>query len=296
MSTTQNNDIRISTGAYLKRLREEKGLSISEVATRLYLKPKIMDALERDDYDALPAAIYIRGYLRGYAKVLDVSADSILALYDSDVSEPPEIIPEVKLKTQTTSRDKPVVAFSYLIVFILILLLFAWWQSKFTLDSDGFTDSVNNPGGADNQSEIVRLSTGLPYPVTVVEHTDAPFYRAPIVGESLKTSGVPEITAPESDEENAPAVTDEIDERRAGPDTVKISLSSDCWIEIYDANEEKIYLDLARAGEILLLHGSAPFSVKLGSAQGATVEFNGITFDHAGYTSAGIARFVLGEG
>ncbi len=291
MPTDQDNDIRISTGAHLRHLREEKALSIADVAAQLYLDPGIIAALEGDDYDALPSATYVRGYLRSYAKVLAVPADAILALYDADAPSPPEIIPQIKLKTQTTSRDKPVIAFSYLVVFILMLLSLAWWQSRFIQDGHPLTDLT-----APDPSETDNPSPGLPYPITIVEHTDAPFYRAPSVDESPKAGDALDVTPPGPDTAGVspPAITVAIDKRGTGPDTIKISLSGNCWIEVFDVNDERVYLDLARAGQTLLLRGIAPFSVKLGSSQSAMVEFNGVAFDHAGYSRAGVARFVLG--
>jgi cytoskeleton protein RodZ len=81
----------------------------------------------------------------------------------------------------------------------------------------------------------------------------------------------------------------------AGPDSIVFSVSADSWIEVTDANNQRLYMNLARTGDILNLHGTAPFDVLLGFAQGVTVEFNGSQFNQAPYSRAGVARFTLGE-
>ncbi len=288
MSDKQNIETPVSVGNHLKHLREKKKISVAEVAAQLYLKPDVIEALERDDYTALPSEAYARGYLRNYAKILGAPADSFSSLYESDATGAPKITPEVKLE-KTIGENKLVVAFSYFLVFILILLLFIWWQNDFThfsLESKTLTHSTNN--GLRDSDKPPR---GLSYSITVVEHSDSPFYRAPSAEES------PEATSSEYDESGGSAfITGNIDPIGSGPDSIKMVLSANSWIEVFDANNEKVYYDLARTGQTLTLNGTAPFSILLGFSQGVTVEFNGVAFDPAPYSSrVGIARFVLGE-
>ena len=54
-------------------------------------------------------------------------------------------------------------------------------------------------------------------------------------------------------------------------------------------------VSLARAGDTFDLHGTAPFSVLLGFAQGVNIQLNGKPFDPAPYSRSGVARFTLGE-
>ena len=80
-----------------------------------------------------------------------------------------------------------------------------------------------------------------------------------------------------------------------GPDTIYLKINADCWIEIYDRYNKEVYKDLARKGDELYLNGFAPFTVKLGNAQGVILEYNHKPFDPAPYTTRGIARFTLGK-
>ena len=79
----------------------------------------------------------------------------------------------------------------------------------------------------------------------------------------------------------------------SGQDTILFRLTSDSWIEVNDANDEKLFHDLALKGEVHRISGLAPFKVLLGFSQGVEVKFNGKPFDQSPYSNNGIARFTL---
>ena len=151
MTAVEPNEGQPRAGATLRQLRAIKNLSVQEIAGQMRLDAKIVEALESDNYSIFPADTYIRGYLRNYAKLLGVNGDEIISLYQSEALAPPEIIPDIKHPTQVTSSDKPVKVFTYLVTFILVLLLFIWWrQSNFS-----FIDSIR--------------VTAIPEPVVLTE-------------------------------------------------------------------------------------------------------------------------------
>ena len=53
-------------GSELRRLREQKGLSIKDVADRLKLPSRQIEALENGLYEGMPEPVFIRGFLRSY--------------------------------------------------------------------------------------------------------------------------------------------------------------------------------------------------------------------------------------
>ena len=306
MSDKQNTEARTSVGAHLKRLREEKNLTIAEVSSRLYLQPNVIEALEQDDHESLPAGTYVYGYLQNYAKLLDTPADRVVLMYkeDIDISAQPETVREVAPESNPEQSNKWPYTLLYLIIFVAILLPLTWWWSQHTLGpaKPGWT----LPGSAD-------APLGLPYPITIVEHPDTPFYRAPNTEQTDKVQAAALETAQEqtTESQTAPAQTTDTDKEfevapstydkniittGIGPDSIKVVVSEDCWVEIFDTNNKKIFYDLARAGQTLILNGTAPFSVLLGNSAGAIIEFNNIPIDTTPYRSRiGMARFVLGE-
>ena len=72
---------RSSIGARLREAREEKGLSLEELGSKLRLRTAILDALERGDFDALPEPVYTTAYLRNYAQAVGLEPQPILDAY-----------------------------------------------------------------------------------------------------------------------------------------------------------------------------------------------------------------------
>lgn len=79
------------------------------------------------------------------------------------------------------------------------------------------------------------------------------------------------------------------------PDSLRLTFSDDSWVEVYDANENRLFRDLALSGEEHLIEGVAPFRILFGFSPGVMVEFNGERVEHAAYARYGIARFTLPE-
>lgn len=68
-------------GEIFKEARQAQTLSIKKVARQLLLKEEIITALEREDWASLPEPVYIQGYIKNYAKLLDLDSTRLLALF-----------------------------------------------------------------------------------------------------------------------------------------------------------------------------------------------------------------------
>ena len=104
----------------------------------------------------------------------------------------------------------------------------------------------------------------------------------------------PRSAAPE-DTEDDEAATIIAPAPAVAPDSLRLTFSDDSWVEVYDANENRLFRDLALSGEEHLIEGVAPFRILFGFAPGVTAEFNGARVEHAAYARYGIARFTLPE-
>jgi len=294
-------------GKLLREAREKRELTPAEIAMQLNLRTDTIIALENDDYEKLPVAAYVRGYMRSYARIVGLDANTLIRLYEAEDIAPPEIIPDVKKHTQASSRDKPVKAVTYLVTFGLALLLLAWLQSHYVVDPQD--KALSDAGGAG------QYGGSLNYPIKIVIHPDTPFLEketpsatAPPEGLALydEKSGVSgEITgamdspgAPEEEAEPLPgAVAHPAGDGGMpdGEDRVSFLIKKESWIEVYDSGNNKMFKDLARPGAEIRLSGIAPFSVLLGFSPGVEVTFNGKKFDPEPFSTAGVARFRLGE-
>ena len=65
-------------GEILLKTRLERGESLEQVSSALHLRPRYLQALEEEDYSALPSNVQGKGYLRMYAGYLGLSAEPLL--------------------------------------------------------------------------------------------------------------------------------------------------------------------------------------------------------------------------
>src|SRR5688500_7099400 len=81
-------------GELLRAARVERGLSIEDVARQLRLSIKQVVALEEDEYDKVVGGTFLRGFVRNYAKLLQLDAAPLLQLLEQSVPPPPaQIVP-----------------------------------------------------------------------------------------------------------------------------------------------------------------------------------------------------------
>ncbi|MGZ3745110.1 MAG: helix-turn-helix domain-containing protein, partial [Pseudobdellovibrionaceae bacterium] len=72
------------TGEILKKAREQKGLSINEIALSLKISSKILKAIEDDDAPQLPAKTFLRGFVQSYASYLRLDVNEVLRIFQEE--------------------------------------------------------------------------------------------------------------------------------------------------------------------------------------------------------------------
>ena len=122
-------------GARLRQAREAANRGIGEISAALHLDPKMVEALETDSFDRLPPPAFVRGYLKGYARLLGLPPGPILEVYDRRGFEPPPLVPDVTEAPQAHTSDLAVRLVTYGIGVMLLALVVLWWRSQ---DFQGF--------------------------------------------------------------------------------------------------------------------------------------------------------------
>lgn len=70
-------------GIFLRQAREDKQMTLTEVADITKIRQAYLEAIEAGDLDSLPEdPVYVRGFLRIYAKVLGINPDQVARMYD----------------------------------------------------------------------------------------------------------------------------------------------------------------------------------------------------------------------
>src|SRR5687768_4596255 len=70
-----------TVGQYLRELREERKMSIEEVSRATRVPVASVERIETDRFDELPGEVFLRGFLKSYARSLGVPADDVLSRY-----------------------------------------------------------------------------------------------------------------------------------------------------------------------------------------------------------------------
>lgn len=147
-------------GEKLRKAREEKGISISEVAEQTRISPLYLDAIDADNFKPLPGGIFNKGFIRSYAKYVGVDEQEALDDYKrmsaaSETAEQEKLSsyrPEVLTDDRTGSSIVPTVIFAVIILALMtagILFLVDYIQNQQT---EPILTSANTAANNSNNS------------------------------------------------------------------------------------------------------------------------------------------------
>ena len=74
----------LTLGEKLQKMRNEKRLSLGEISRATKIQVKYLEYLENNDYDKLPASVYVKGFLRSYAAYLGVNENSLIKSFERE--------------------------------------------------------------------------------------------------------------------------------------------------------------------------------------------------------------------
>ncbi len=173
-------------GRHLRIARQTRGLTQERAAGELHLSPAMIEALEHDDYSALPDDVFVAGYIRKYAHLVDLKPEPLVAAYRAAA---PGMAPT---RTDTVPRTGFQIDSSHLVmgaagIGVLILLgtlAFLWYQNR-----------QSDPGMETAAARVVpRTTAPVPMPETIPESRTpaSPIDTVPIAVEEVKPSPQPE--------------------------------------------------------------------------------------------------------
>ncbi len=77
----------MTLGEKLRQAREERGITLSEVAEQTRISPQYIESIEHDDYRSLPGGIFNKGFVKSFAKYVGVNEQEALADYSDLITE-----------------------------------------------------------------------------------------------------------------------------------------------------------------------------------------------------------------
>ncbi|MGE0386104.1 MAG: RodZ domain-containing protein [Gammaproteobacteria bacterium] len=301
-----------TVGAELRAAREARGLTLAAVAAHLKLDPATVQSLEEDKALEVVAPAYVRGYIRGYARVLGTDPAPLLDLLSSfGVETPPPLKPtSTRHRPQARSGDRPVLLVSIVVVVTLAGLVAAWWHNR--ARPAGIPLLPEAGAGARGEAAPARPAATFapappatpagPQPARPTE-PDAPMAADP---QAPSPQARPGPQAPQSvpgPAQGAAVPAAPSAATPAAPDpgptgdrplTLNVR-SGESWIEVYDATGARLYYDVVRGGGAIGLSGTAPYRLVLGNAAGVEVRYRGATVDLGPFSNNGVARLQVAE-
>lgn len=324
--TTENNieelceDIEvIGPGQILSEAREAMGLTQQQVAEKLNFRTTLVKDIEKDQFDHSLPATFNRGYLKNYAKLVEVSADEVLAGYEmlNVAKKQGAEMQSFSKETKKQAENNMVMWISYLILALLIGSTILWWLQDAKKSNDGnnlvsqtaptsteVNESISKTPAVNNDKQTPKVQNDLTQntEITTLSETLKSAATNLLPNEQGNNSvNVSEanidIDSATTEQEISPAinpVTTPSETMDFGPAEVAIfTFSGDCWVNIYDATGERIAWGIKKSGYKMEINGQAPFEITLGKPELVTITFENEDVDMSQFSRGNIAKFNL---
>ena len=289
----------------LKKIRKDKGLSLSDVASKLKLTSDMIKKLENSEFKTLGAYPYIRGYLINYTQLLGVESDKYISLIPKDEFTSPlintgsSLTKGIKLRRQSKNMASYTIGTS-----IVLVISFSGWyllknymgQSR-SLDnrielvnekniqitpqnSLETNEAINN---IDN-SESFHYSSLIPPADLKIEDNSGQ-----IVSLSEEMAGTDEINIPKQNVDSE----DSINQDNNGMNkrySIQISAEETSWVKIEHLDGKKLHNDLFKPGQ-MNFESDEPIHFRIGNRSKVQVTINGEPINLSQYSRKNIADF-----
>ena len=325
--TDQSQKTIDGPGSQLRKARERQGLDQAKMAAQLHLSQSLIEALEWDDYEKLPAAVFVQGYLRNYARLLGVNEEAVIEAFQ-------QLQPDAQ--TQPLTRNQPdevakdlhkgprlgTYIVSGLVVLVGILIFF-WWQGQLEEESETIVSEEEagevEPALSPEQPDSLTLRpqapplpaeetvTPEPAPQAQMPAPEAVVEEIPVATEAPAAEPVepdvalePVVAEPEPPLEPVEEMQVQVMEETPPPPVaategvVVFEFSGPCWVEVRDNTGRARIIGMMRDGVSRRLDAQlGPFRVVIGDIQVARLSVNGDPYDLTRHTRGKVARFTL---
>jgi cytoskeleton protein RodZ len=279
----------MTPGTVLASARKAAGLSIADVAAQLRLSPRQVQALEADRYEALPGTVFVRGFIRNYARALKLDPEPLLNALEPAPDE------EAPLRVQATSGSlplgprrshvKPLMAlFCTILVAVLAAGGYELWSRQ-----------------KDQKPAVVADASRAQAPQPAITTVEPPQSQAPL-GQSMNAAPEPDAQAPaaasqppagESPPAAAPSEPAAPDQTGARMGRLRVQFNADSWLEVRDRGGAVLFIGTGQAGTERTFEAPSPLSVVIGNATGVRITYNGVPLDFSSHAARNIARLTL---
>jgi cytoskeleton protein RodZ len=258
-----------SAGARLAAAREARGLSVEDVSRQIKLTPVQVQGLENDDYSGLPSIVFVRGFLRSYAKL--VGAD-ITALLPGKAAVAPAMPPESAPSSTLQHQDAVVVnqASRHAL----------WWS---------LTTAACVIGALSYYEFVINTPAPTqPAKAAGAEKAAAETVSAPTPADAATAPAVASAPVPAAREAAGTGAATPVDRN------LHFRFKRDSWVEVLDGDDNVILRQRHLADSERRISGKPPFKLVVGAASSVELRYNGTLVDLPAHTrTSDVARLTL---
>jgi len=283
----------------LRAKREEKGLSLDEAALVLKLQRRQVVAMEAGDFPSLGSAPHVRGFVRNYARYLDLDPERVLGLIEGQA---PLVHHELHgpgntgVAMPTPGGRKPLawaLAASPLVLVALGLgvlyalgVNFERWRSGPSEPTAEQRAAVPAPAVPTPVRPVVAVPTPLPPVAAPVAAAPAPLspVAAPVVAVPVPAASVSPVPA---------AVANSAATVAANTHRMVLNFLQDSWVEIKQGDGRTLISQKVPGGSTRVVEGKPPFSVIIGNAHSVQLQYDDRGVDLTPHTKVDVARLTL---
>jgi cytoskeleton protein RodZ len=322
-----------SIGTILREARERLGLSVNDVANRIKFAPKQIEWLEADDYVRLPEAAFVRGFVRSYARLVEL--DPVVLLDGLPPSHVKAAAVEVKsvdvpMPSALSARRYNIVLLATGLIIAVLVAIFERMNDRVPDQAEPAVKTVvqqielpaaegvsataqSAPVAAAMQPQVVVQqpvrAVPVPSPSTIAatQTTAKPIIKPqqPVLTEPVSRS-VPPSTPPVERVAAVPkaSVTPPVDASgtasnasvsaaNAVDHALLLEFDEDAWVEVKGAEDKILTSRMHTAGSLMRVTGKAPLLVVIGNARAVRLFDNGKKVNLERYTTAEVAKVKL---
>jgi cytoskeleton protein RodZ len=251
----------LPVGEYLKRVRESRGVRLDDASRVTKIGKGYLIAIEEGQFEKLPNAAYIKGFLRLYASFLSLSGDEVLQMYERSVPQaaPPQAEPHTERPhVEIIERAKLGGPSRWLIPALLLALVII---AAILL--------------SDNDEKTARPQAPAPAPAGPRPAPTPVPPKAAVLPPRSSAAPAPGAQRPQPSEAAPPAsATLPPTEKKPGGGVLRLRFNRDSWLSITIDDSISQRYDL-KAGDVIEWKGSKSFVVDVGDGGAVEGEFNG---------------------
>jgi cytoskeleton protein RodZ len=275
-------------GERLRVARQAQGLDIAACAQGVRLPARILRKLEADDHDEIDSLVYLRGYLSKYGGWLGLPQ----AMIDEEIArlkpQQPTLVSSGGITHSRYLFDRYRTAATYLVLTAVIIVPVVWLGLKGGLDREIVHLAPLDASPVAQQGELAP-SAQHATAIHAAKKADALAARKSANERPLLASMAP-FSALDSVEADAPPPTTPA-AAVSGSHSVSIELPASSWVEVVDADGQRLEYDLLPAGTEKTYRSTEPLEVRIGNADQAKVAIDGKPVALDAYRHANVAHF-----